>query len=349
MTWLQRTLLVLTLIILVPACAAGAWWYYWPQYVRAQAEQAMVTGDYPRAEELLTKLLRVDPTNLRAAFLRAQALRHLNHPSQAQTALERAMKLGLSESDGRREFALAEALKGFTPNAKMNLVEILDERPNDTEVLQALADGCFRQQRWADADRYNTRLLELEPDRVTARLARGRARLANVGVYTKPARDAAADFQEILRRDPQHFEAHLYLSHCYLADARMRDAKEELLICRQLAPDRVEPLVGLAACAVEDRDYAQAASLLTEAQERDPNSAYVQGMFGDLHLRQQHFAQAIPYFRRVVHQEPRNQGAHLKLAQALRGTGAKEQAKEEEHLFQRLRQEDGTYPGSSER
>jgi Flp pilus assembly protein TadD len=119
----------------------------------------------------------------------------------------------------------------------------------------------------------------------------------------------------------------------------MAEAKQELLVCQRLRPDRVEPLVGLAACAIEERDYDQAQSLLNRALELDPASAYVLGMLGDLCLRRQQFDQAILYFRRVLDLEPRNKGARLKLAQALRRTGELEQAKEEERLYEELQRE----------
>src|SRR5205823_4820100 len=94
------------------------------------------------------------------------------------------------------------------------------------------------------------------------------------------------------------------------------------------------------ACAIEERAWDHAQSLLQQAQEREPQSAYVLGMQGDLHLRQQQYDRAIPLFQRVLDLEPRNKGAHLKLAQALRFGGKAEEAKEQERIYQQLADEE---------
>ena len=66
-------------------------------------------------------------------------MRHLGRPAESQASLKRAMDLGLNPAEGRREFALSEAAKGFTPNAERNLIDTLRERPDDREILAALA------------------------------------------------------------------------------------------------------------------------------------------------------------------------------------------------------------------
>src|SRR5260370_13425209 len=108
MRGLTRILILLGLIVLVPAAVTAGWWYYWPHYMLARAESAVAREDLAQAGELLDQLIRTEPKNLRAHLLRVQVLRRLKKPTEAQAALLKAMKLGLSESEGRREFALAE-------------------------------------------------------------------------------------------------------------------------------------------------------------------------------------------------------------------------------------------------
>jgi predicted Zn-dependent protease len=336
---MNRNRLYLTLILAVPVAAAVGWWFYYPHYRLWQAERALAAADLDRAEGLLRHITRQRPTSYRPYYLYAQALRRLKRPAEAQTALLLAVRHGLPEADGRREFALAEAEKSFTPNAEANLRDVLRERPGDAEVVRALAEGYAAQHRWQDADDCYTRLLEAEPGRVDTLLERGKLRLTATGYqFGRPAA-AADDFREVLRHRPDDFDAHLYLAHSLISDARMADARDELLVCRRQRPARVEPLIGLAACAVEGRDWQQAEALLREALQVDPKSVYALGKMGDLYVRRQQFREAITYFRRVLELEPKNAGAHLKLAQAYRFLGDEAQAGEQERLYQRMKEE----------
>jgi len=340
MTPRQRLLISLGAIIVVPSAIAAGWWYYWPTYRLHQAEAALAAGDLARAQEILKELAYQNPNQSRIYFLTAQALRRSNQPVAAQRALSRAMELGLPEADGRREFALAEAAKQFSPSTERHLLALLEERPQDEEIVRALAEGYATRRRWAEADRFFSCWLELAPGCLEAWMARGQARLTAVGYQHGRAENAAADFREVLRQAPEHYEARLYLAHALISDARMGEAKKELLICRQQRPERAEPLIGLAACAVEERNWGEAETLLKQALEREPRSAYALGMLGDLCLRRQQYEQAISWFQQVLELTPENAAGHLKLAQALRATGKAEQAVAHERAFQQLQARD---------
>src|SRR5262249_32462823 len=114
----------------------------------------------------------------------------------------------------------------------------------------------------------------------------------------------------------------------------------ELRRCRQERPDRPEPLIGLAACAVGREDYAEAQALLAKALELDPRSLTALLEQGDLCLRRQQDEEAIPYFEEGVRLYPRHKQGHLKLAQALRYTGKMERAKRHEQVYQELDREE---------
>src|SRR5262249_46026758 len=151
------------------------------------------------------------------------------------------------------------------------------------------------------------------------------------------AANAAADFREVLRRDPDSFDARLYLAHCLVADARMAEARALLRDCRRQAPDRVEPLVGLASCALEENDWDEAERLLRTAAERAPRSVYVLTMQGDLALRRERCEEAVGFFRKVLAVDRGNAPARLKLAQALRALNRTAEAEAELREYERLK------------
>lgn len=320
----------------IPISSAVAWWFYYPHWLWSRAESAAAANDLGRAEPLLQQVMRQEPQKFRAHLLYAQVLRRNHRPGQAQAALYQAMRLGLSPAVGRREFALAEADRHFTSAVDKNLRLLLAEDGNDREVLQALANGCASVQRWQDADDCFSALLRLDPSDAEVQLARGKMRLDAVGFQHGKAADAADDFRAVLRRRPDHFEARLYLSHCFLSDAQMPQARQQLLVCSTMRPERIEPWIGLAACAVEERDWQEADDLLKRAQSIDPRSTYVLGMRGDLCLRQQQFDQAIPYFQELLALDRANKAAYLKLAQCFRFKGELPKAQELEAAYQKL-------------
>jgi tetratricopeptide (TPR) repeat protein len=224
------------------------------------------------------------------------------------------------------------------------LKDVVRERPDDVEILQALAEGYAQTHRWAEAERCYTHWLEVQPDRLETYLARGQLRLAAASFQQARNTDAADDFREVLRREPNHFEGRLYLAHSMLADAHVDEARTELLVCKQLDPRRLEPYVGLAACALEARAWDEAQGYLNEALVLDPKSAYVLSMQGDLYLRGDHFDQAVTIFRQVLALDQRNKAARLKLAQALSGTGQADKAEEQMRIYRQLQDETNRSP-----
>jgi Flp pilus assembly protein TadD len=345
MTRLWKGVLLAVLVAMPVAAAVVGWLYHSGMLLLARAEQAVVKSDLEGADETLRRLTRRRPDHLRGHYLHAQVLRRLGRLDAARAALARAAELGLAEADRRREVALQEAARQFSPAVENGLRQALEDRANDIEVLEALAQGCAADRRWEEAESWYTRLVEVQPDRPEAWLGRGRLRLeaARQGHALRAA--AAADLREVVRRQPDSFEARLLLASCLLSDAVFDEAREHLLACQRLRPDRPEPLVGLSACAIEELEWERAETFLQQALAMDPASSVALGRLGDLYLLRERFTQAVTVFRRLARIEPRNRAAHLKLAQALRNVGRPEEAAEQEAVYQQLAAEGPGPPG----
>lgn len=334
MTQRQRYRLFAAAIVLVPTVIVLVWWYEWPRYeLKRQleaAEEAIAIDDLARAEEMLRGLTQQNPDQLRPQLLYAQVLRRLGRANEAKIVLEQAKTLGLPELECRREFALIGAALDFA-EAEQPLRQLVQERPQDVELLRVLARGYAKQRRWREADDFYTRCLEVEPDRLAVLFERGRARLE-----AREFDRAAVDFREVTRHSAEHFQARLLLAHCLLSDARMSEAEPELQVCRQLRPEAVEPLVGLASCAVERGDLNQAQALLQKALSLDPGSSLALSEQGELYLLRQRYDLAVSVLEQVVRRDPLDKRAHLRLAQALRHGGKAERAREHLRRYQEL-------------
>jgi cytochrome c-type biogenesis protein CcmH/NrfG len=328
--------LLAAVLVLAAVTGAALRWHYGPIYHRrqrlAEAEKLAEGNDVARILETLEGILKEEPAQVRAWLLYAQVLRRLGRGEEARGALLKAKELGLPEAEAGREYALLLAAAGLDLRRAERL---LQEQPDDPEVHQALAEGYANSRRWLDAERAYTRCLELRPDRGDYWFGRGRVRQE-----AEHFGDAAADSREAVRRSPEDFQTRWLLIVCLLADARIAEAEQELLLCRQLHPARAEPLIGLATCALERGNPDQAQALLTEALDRDPSSILALIRLGNLYLSGQHDDLAIPVFEKVVRLNPRDKQGHLKLAQALRRTGDPERATEHLRRYQELLHEE---------
>ncbi len=321
MTHRQRTAVGLALAVFVALAAAAAWYAIWPRYQRFRAERAVASGDFGRAEALLRQLTAEQPDDPSAQLLFAHVLRRLGRTADARTAIARAVRLGAAETEARRELALVEAGAHFRA-VENALWAAHRERPDDPEVLQALAEGYLRGRRWARAEDAFTRWLEVEPERVETQMGRGRAREEN-----RRFEKAADDYRAVLRRSPEHYGARLHLAQCLLANARIPEAEEELLRCHRLQPQRAEPLIGLAGCALERKDWDRADSYLVQALVREPDSVLALSQQADLCLVRGDYARAVPVLNRLARLNPRDAAVHLKLSQVLRHQGDAEGAR----------------------
>jgi tetratricopeptide (TPR) repeat protein len=329
--------LLAALIVLGTGLASTGWWLYRPAYERnrmvALAEKKLEADQSAQAEEILRELIKSAPEDFHLQFLYAQALRRLGRSAEARVALLRAGQLGLPQADGRREYALLEAGVNF-PLAESTLGQVLEERPDDVEIMAALADGYSRAGRWRKAEPVYARLLQLQPG-LDLLVQRGRM-FMEAGQYDR----AIADFRAVIKESPKHFDARLLLSHCLLSQARMTEAEEELLYCRKLQPARVEPLVGLATCAEEKGDLQQATTLIRQALALDPTSILALHVQGNLYMRKQQYEPAISVYQKILAANSRDKQAHLKLGQALSQVGRIEEAKRHEEAFQQLDREE---------
>ena len=335
MNWSKHILLSGGLGVALTAAILLGWWYGWPVYQLRAAQRAYAAGNFLKADELLQRLLLVVRDRTDAYYLHARVLRRLKRTYDALAALDHARELGLPDSgETRRERTLLLA-QDYFDQAEPELERALGENPADEEVLDALESGYARSGRWPQLEAVCTRRLQLRPDRVESHFQRAQARIQNERLA-----EAEADFREVLRRAPEHYHARLYLAHCLLASARIAEARPELLKCRQLRPDSPDPLVGLAVCAEEQNDLEGAQSYLSKARALDPASPLVLKELGNLLMFRQRYDLALDVLATLVSINPRDKGAHLRLAQALRHTGDSEQAKEHERRYQELEKEE---------
>ena len=328
----KRRIRAIGAALLLVAAVVGLWVWFEPHPTTQPESGQVADQDSPvRAESLARDAIRSNPTDAPAHLQLARALRRQGYSGEAQAALTRAMQLGLPELEGRREYTLLLATQDWPLKAEGIFQRALHDYPDDKEVLLAVAGAYAAKSFWAMAERVYTKLLTQEPEEPELLFQRGVTRMS------MEKHDLAAnDFRQVLRYQPDRFEARLYLGNSLLGDACMAEAEKELMACRRLRPDLIEPLIGLAKCSVERGDLDATEKLLDEAATIDGTSLLVLQDQAALYLRQQKGERAIAILKRLIAIDPNNRQGHLQLAQALLASGNVEEARRHERIYQEL-------------
>jgi tetratricopeptide (TPR) repeat protein len=324
----SRRLLFLIAVPLLPIAlvvGAGVW------SARYGGDPGAVSDDPIREEQAARVAVRDRPDDPQAHLRLARAARKLGRASEAEAALVQAVRLGVPEPDGQREAVLQLAAVDWPKQAEGLFHRVALANPDDQEVLTAVADAFWARELWLLAEAHYTRLLALVPGRSDWHFKRGVARMRAAYYAT-----AVEDFRQVLANDPNHDQARLYLGHSLLGDARMEEAERELRICHENRPQAIEPLVGLASCAIERNDLAEAERLLGQAATLERESPIVLQELATLQLRQRRTDAAIATLQRLIARAPDHRQAHLQLSQALLAAGKPDEAKRHEKIYQDL-------------
>lgn len=324
----RRTILVAGIVALVGILVL-AWSARMDRSVTAPPPPPL--DDSAQEELAARESLHNQPDDPQARLRLARALRRLGRASEAEVELARAIQAGLPEAQGQREVVLLLAPRNWPPQMEGLFQRVVRENADDPEVLLAVADSYSAKSRWESAEGLYSRLIKIAPDQTELFFKRGVARMRSTFFGT-----AAADFRNVLAHDPDRYDARLFLGHSLLGDARMVAAERELQACRRQRPEAIEPLIGLAACAVERNDLGTAETLLTEAAQRDGNSPQVLQELASLYLRQMRMEPAIATLSRLVTLDPAHRQGHLLLAQALLATGNAAESRKHEQIYKEL-------------
>jgi tetratricopeptide (TPR) repeat protein len=128
------------------------------------AEMARGQGDEAAAEGILSKALAESPQSAPLAYALGLSLARQKRLAEALPRLEQASRLAPEE--GRYAYVYAVAVHDSGDRAKANeiLREALSRRPNDRNVLSALAAYAAQAGDYANALDYAEKLVTLEPD-----------------------------------------------------------------------------------------------------------------------------------------------------------------------------------------
>jgi putative inorganic carbon (HCO3(-)) transporter len=145
------------------------------------------------------------------------------------------------------------------------------------KASEAAARGGVREARLRDADRFYRSAIALNPSDPVTRHELARLYLSNSDVFSASgmggAREAVAQLKLALEQNPYYAEIRNDLGVALLRTGDRAGAEAAFRQAAEGRRDFVEPLLNLAALAVERGDRAEAARRIDQALERNPGSA----------------------------------------------------------------------------
>ena len=106
--------------------------------------------------------------------------------------------------------------------------------------------------------------------------------------------------EEVIRRHPEHWKAHLALARIHYEAERWKPALDEYQQVLAIRPGHADALVGAGEVSLKLNDPPAAERLLRKAVDADPQNADAANQLGLALVRRNHAAEAKPWFERAI-------------------------------------------------
>jgi tetratricopeptide (TPR) repeat protein len=248
---------------------AGLGYFGWRRFVQSRdlAEARAAVGSRSGGQ-VLSKFARSYPDNAEMAFLYGRHLRMEGRIDEAITHLIQAGDKGWNGSQVDRELLLARSQTDIRL-AEPGLLKLLNQNPQDDEILLAMSLGYSRQLNAKKAEILVESVLERRPNDGLARCLRGRIMLQRGQPHM-----ALPDLEEACRLGADRWyypEARLLLANCLLDVGRFEESLHAFRESREEEPDNLKILLGEARCHWFLDQWDQAAKMFREILRIDPN------------------------------------------------------------------------------
>jgi tetratricopeptide (TPR) repeat protein len=233
-----------------------------------------------------------------------------------------------------RENGLRLVEQGRFDEAEPLLVRALEHKPNDVEVLKALALGELPRGKLAEAEAHLASWCALRPSEVEPYQDH-----MVISLQQRHLSQALADGRHILELEPGNADVRSQVAKLYLLKGQLDDAEHDCRRCLQADPDNPDLLYLLADICHQRGKKNEAEAILEPLLKRFPDDASLLLLRGILYNEADQPAQAIVLLQKVLASPGatwQRSTARYHLSLALARTG---QNKEAERLMAEVQQE----------
>jgi tetratricopeptide (TPR) repeat protein len=324
------------LLVLAALFGWAGYWGHGTWTARAhlrEAQQALERRAWPEARRHLDDCLRLWPDSPEAHRLAARAARRLDILNEAERHLDTSERLQGGETQATRvERALLRVHRDDLEGAEDFLRRcVAEDDPDAVEILDVLSAVLILDHRLPEAHQCLDDLLRRRPNDFDMLVRR--AWTAQSQAWFSVAVESR---QQALQLRPDADGVRLALVENLLTLGRFPEAREQLAILREQAPNHPDVLFALARCLAEQGDKDQAVELLDRLLAREPNNPAVLGERGRLCLDRDRPEEAVDYLRRAQVLAPSDQVLLMRLSDCLRLLGKPDEARPFREQAERL-------------
>lgn len=270
-----------------------------------------------KAIEFFEKTVKLNPDQYKSHWRLAKLYEEDRRYTDAVSHLEKLSIISPAESDVffslglnyNRIDKLRESVKAYkrcielAPDhveARINLSRLLFERLEDfddaQENIEQLLSG------------YSSQLTDF--DRKYFRVSLGR-----IYLYKERYEDAKREFENVLKSDPNHIDAHFYSGDAYFALNMYHEAEREYRDVLRLNPNSAAAHLALARVMEKIQRRDLAIDELKIVLQIDPAFAEAHFLLGKYHDQDGYYYEAMDYYKKAIENNPDYLEAHYALAQ----------------------------------
>lgn len=332
----SRSLLAWGLVLLV--LAAGGVWAGRRCLAVYHLKSGRVALERYHPEEARPHLeasLRLWPDNAETLLLLARAARRADAWEAAEQYLAKYRQLHGQGDALILEEILHTAAKGQTDKVIKHCRQLVQENSDTSSLaLEALVQGYLRTYRFGEGSAFLRLWQERQPENTQALLF-----LAGLHAVQQRPQQAVETYGRLLELDPDRATARFRLAMLLVEENKLEEAKPHLDYLRQRQTDGIRrPLVPvlLARCLDQLGHEDQAEQLRDEVLAQYPHFAPALGDRGRWALRQGRWDEAETWLRKALAVEPNNRELRYHLAQCLFKIGKNVEAESELQHMKRL-------------
>jgi len=284
--------------------------------------EALAGGNPDKALERFDAVIEREPEHIHALVKQGDSFRMLKRHREAADALERASALAPDNSIALYSLAEVYLDAGADERARLTLERIIDTAPDSAVSARAkLRDLFVRQERWAEADAMQSRLVSMltHADEQALESSRGHGIRLGLG-RAKVAEGAVSDgilmFRSILEDDERFLPAYVNLGSALEMEG---DGEQAVETWRRGydATGSVEPLIALQNFYLRSDQPEEALSVWKQALVLSDNEVPLRYCLGKLHYRLFMLDEALREFRLIEDRVSGLPALHLYIARIL--------------------------------
>lgn len=274
-----------------------------------------LSADYESAEELYSRLLKLEPNNAKATKGLADSLAAQNRSAEAEEQYHRAIKLDPHDVLAHLSLGKLRGLRGDHHGAAEQFRYAVGLDPGYFASHLYLANALSMLKRFEEAFVEYEAAAELDLDFAIIPL-----RWAIACRAAGRLEEAEAKMRRACELDPEFDLARLHLAHLLVEQDRRAEAIQQLLALLEAHPENIRALEMLASEYTKEGDYKSAEEYFkraARAEPEGPRAAFNLGLSLALEGKPD---EAIVQYRKTLELKPNHARALLELARALEKT-----------------------------